>query len=437
MNVETISNRMIHELVLDQSPSRHWLAFPPRQWREQIPELVRSTNLGLALLTRNHARRNREWIAQDLRPIQPAVGGRQFGPLEDLLLVRIAPEVEATAAGRLLAEFSPTSSQVVISVVLGSGPAAGRWVGQVWESGMTYSLDGFRLVGPGMHLVTLEPPNDQEFSESDVLHGPGSRTRGALGEAVWQRIRSSSVAVIGCGRNGSAAAMILTMLGVRRVTLIDDDRDEANGLDATLGASPEGIGQFKVMNRSSALQRLRPDDFEVAPVCSSLLDPGVVHQLRDVDLIVTCVDQDAPRLAAAMIANRLGKLHLDIGTGVLATEEGLQAGGDVRLLLPGVSCVACHGGLGDPDTARYEVAAPAGALRRGPRRAWFEQRAGSLLTINLVAVNVGIQLWLDLLASRVTESRWCRLDWNNRGELQVTTVTSPRAVCPICRSTEA
>ncbi len=186
---------------------------------------------------------------------------------------------------------------------------------------MIYSLDGFRLVGPGMHLVTLEPPSDQEFSESDVLHGPGSRTRGAFGEAAWQRMRSSSVAVIGCGRNGSAAAVILTMLGVRQVTLIDDDRDELNGLDATLG-----------------------------------------------------------------------------------------------------------------DVARYEVAAPAGALRRGPRQAWFEQRAGSLLTINLVAVNVGIQLWLDLLAGRVTESRWCRLDWNAQGELHVQTVTSLSSGCPICRN---
>ncbi len=434
MNVEPISDRVIHELELDQSPFRHWLSFPPRQWREQIPELVRSTNLGLARLTRNHTRSKREWIAQALRPIEPAVRGRQFGPLDDLLLLQIEPEIAAHAAGRLLADFSPTSSQVVISLVLGSGPAAGRWVGQVWESGMIYNLDGFRLVGPGMHLVTLEPPIDPVISESDVLHGPGSRTRGALGEAVWQRVRSSSVGVIGCGRNGSAAAMDLTMLGVRQVVLIDDDRDEPNGLDATLGASPEGIGQFKVMNRSSALQRLRPDDVEVTPVCSSLLDPGVVDQLRDVDLIVTCVDQDAPRLAAAMIANRLGKLHLDIGTGVLATEGGLQAGGDVRLLLPGVSCVACHGGLVDLDVARYEVAAPAGALRRGPRQAWFEQRAGSLLTINLVAVNVGIQLWLDLLAGRVTESRWCRLDWNDRGELHVQTVTSPSAGCPICRN---
>jgi hypothetical protein len=435
VNAGTISDRTVHERVLDQSRARHWLAFPPRQWREQIPELVRSTNLGLALLTRNHTRSNREWIAQDLRPIQPATRGLQFGPLEDLLLLRIAPEVAATAAERLLAEFSPTSSQVVISLVLGSGPAAGRWVGQVWESGKIYTLDGFRLVGPGMHVVALEPPNDQAFSEFDVLYGPGSRTRGALGEAVWQRVRSSAVAVIGCGRNGSAAAMILTMLGVRRITLIDDDRDEAHGLDATLGANPEGIGQFKVTNRSSALQRLRPDDLQVIPVCSSLLDPGVVDQLRDVDLIVTCVDQDAPRLAAAILANRFGKLHLDIGTGVLSSEQGLRVGGDVRLLLPGMSCVVCHGGLGDLDVARYEVAAPAGALRRGPRRAWFEQRAGSLLTINLVAVNVGIQLWLDLLAGRVTESRWCRLDWNDRGELQVQTVTSLGTACSVCGNT--
>src|SRR5262249_47105391 len=146
---------------------------------------------------------------------------------------------------------------------------------------------------------------------------------------------------------------------------------------------------------------------------------GVGDQLCQVDLIVTCVDQDAPRLAAAMLANRWGKVHLDIGTGIMETESGRRAGADIRLLLPGEACVVCLGGLGNLEEARYEVAAPYGALRRGRRLAWFEQRAGSLITINQVAVNLGIQVWLDLLAGRLTGSRWCRLEWNQRGELQV------------------
>jgi molybdopterin/thiamine biosynthesis adenylyltransferase len=284
-----------------------------------------------------------------------------------------------------------------------------------------------------MHLVTREPSADRDISESDLLHGRWSRTRSALGDAVWQRVRSSTVAMIGCGRNGSAAAMILTMLGVAGIVLIDSDREELHNLDATLGADPEGIGDLKVANRSAALRRLRPDDLEVTAIGASLLDPGVAERLRRVDLIVTCVDEDAPRLAAAMIANRLGKVHLDIGTGVLVDRDGRHVGGDIRLLLPGDACVQCLGGLADPERARYEVAAPPGALRRGPRQAWFQQRAGSLITINLVAVNAAIQLWLDLLAGRVTESRWCRLEWSQRGEVQVRQTQPTSDECSLCR----
>jgi len=413
---------------------RSMLVLSPHVWREQIPQLVSSGgNLGIANLTRNDSDFAREWIVHDLRAMQPAAHGRQFGPLEDLLLVRIASHVTLGDGVRLVSEFEPSSSQVVVGLVLGSGSAAGRWVGLIWESGETRVLDGFRLVGPGMRRVTLESPPHDTASKAEVLHGRSSRTRGALGQEVWQRVRSSRVAIIGAGRNGSAAALTLTMLGVAGIVLIDADRDEIHNLDATLESVPEGIGLFKAINRVEALRRFRPDDLEALPICRSLLDPGVSDELRGVDLVVTCVDQDAPRLAAATVANRLGKVHLDIGTGVFVNRQERHVGGDIRLFLPGEACVQCLGGLADPEQARYEVSAPAGALRRGPRQEWFEQRAGSLITINLVAVNVGIQLWLDLLAGRVTESRWCRLEWTQRGELRVQEMQRPTGACSICR----
>jgi molybdopterin/thiamine biosynthesis adenylyltransferase len=412
---------------------RSSLVLLPRCWREQIPELASSGGLGLASLTRNHTESTYEWIAHDLRPIPRDPQGRQFGPLEDLLLLQVLPQVAADSALRLLAAFAPLPSQVVISLVLGFGHAAGHWVGQVWELARIRRLDGFRLVGPGMPFVTSEPLRPRAGLESDAVQGRWSRTRGALGDEVWQRVHRSTIGVVGAGRNGSAAAMTLTLLGVPTLILIDDDRDELPNLDATPGATPEGLGQFKALNRSAALRRLRPTDLEVIPVCRSLLDLGVSDHLCPVDLIVTCVDQDAPRLAAAMMANRWGKVHLDIGTGILTTGSGPQAGADIRLLLPGEACVVCLGGLANLEEARSEVAAPYGALRRGRRLAWFEQRAGSLITINQVAVNLGIQLWLDLLAGRVTGSRWCRLEWNPRGELQVRQMQTTTEECSLCR----
>jgi molybdopterin/thiamine biosynthesis adenylyltransferase len=409
----------------------YWLVLPPRAWREQISRIAQSGSLGVAHLARNFYADKRELIARELRPLATALRGRDFGPLDDLLLVWLQATIEVEDLHRLLARFTPSPRQLVAGLVLGREAAAGRWLGGVWDSGIVYPLEGLTLVGPGMRRITA---TQQSPEETGLAYERWSRTRGALGEAVWRRVRESCVAVIGAGRNGSIAVVTLAMLGVGRLILIDEDREELHNLDATLGANPDGLGQTKVVNRLSTLKDIRPDDLDVQALAHSVLHPGVAEVLRCVDLLVTCVDRDGPRLAAALIANRWCKIHLDTGTGVFVTGASRQMGADVRLLLPGEACVVCLGGLRNPGEAHYEVAAPSRTMLRGPRRAWHQQRAGSLVTLNQVAVNLGIQLWLDLLAGAVTESRWCRLEWGENGLPVMQHHTASEAVCAVCRN---
>jgi hypothetical protein len=129
----------------------------------------------------------------------------------------------------------------------------------------------------------------------------------------------------------------------------------------------------------------------------------------------------------------LGKPHLDIGSGVLRDGAGRRVGADVRLCLPGEACIACLGGLRDPDGAGRAVAAPPAALRRGPLRPWDEQRAGSLVTVNQIAVNLGVQLWLDLLAGRLGRSTWYHLRWGDDGVADLEAHQWPEPACRYCR----
>jgi hypothetical protein len=233
------------------------------------------------------------------------------------------------------------------------------------------------------------------------------------------------------------------MLGVSRFVLVDNDRDEWHNLSATIGATPRGIGRPKVTNRAEFLHDIRGPELEIVPLAASVLDAPALENLRSVDLIVTCVDRDAPRLAAALVANRLGKVHLDIGTGVLRAEPANAArsvarlGGDIRLCLPREACVACLGGLRRFDEAWYELTSPPGILSRGPRRRWNDERAGSLVTVNQIAVNLGIQMWLDLLAGRIATSRWCHLEWTKATAVpRIGIQTAADRSCAICRGGE-
>ena len=413
--------------------TNYWLVLPPRLRRQGLPLLARSRGLGIAPIVRNDFGGTRELIARDARPVAPAARGGDFGPVDDLLLVRPAARVDGAAASRLLADFDPTPRQLVAALVLGLGPAAGRWAGLVWDEGLLRPLLGLTLVGPRMARLAVA---GTAAPSPDALER-WSRTRGALGEATWRRVRDSRVAVVGAGRNGSAAALGLAMLGVSRLVLIDGDLEERHNLDATVGATPEGVGRPKVENRLRTLAAIRPDDLEVVAVPRPLRHAEAAEALRGVDLVVTCVDRDAARLEAARLANRWAKLHLDVGTGVFGAGRGRRMGGDVRLLLPGEACVNCLGGLRGPETGRAELEASGWAMRRGPRPEWHAARAGSLVTLNQIAVNLGLQAWLELLAGRRTTSCWLRLAWDGEGGPSLVTAGSPAARCRVCREEDA
>ncbi len=404
------------------------LVLAPQVWIQQLPHLATVGGVGVARVNRNALRSGTELIARSLDCLPAAPTTRDFGSLDQLLLVELAESVEGQDAQRMLLRFGPRPGQLVAALRLGRGPAAGGWLGSVHEYGRYFRLDEIQLVGPGMRRATLEAADPESPSDERW-----SRTRGALGDDVWQKVRRSRVAVIGASRNGSIAAFTFAMLGVRSLVLMDPDREEGHGLDATLGAEPEGIGRPKVVNRREALLRIRPDDLEVQPLALPFPHPDGDELLRAADLICTCVDRDAARLAAAQLASRWCKVHLDIGTGVFGTGTSRSLGADVRLLLPGQACVVCLGGLRNLDEAQYDVAAPPGALRRGPRPQWSEQRAGSLVTINAMACNLGIQMYLDLLAGRVTESRWCRIEFTADGRAMITDSKRPSESCSICR----
>ncbi|MBX7168080.1 MAG: ThiF family adenylyltransferase [Pirellulales bacterium] len=403
----------------------------PRVWQQDLLRLARGTRRGSALLEPNDWAGARELVCHRLTDAQRAA---DFAPRDDFLVIELADSVPAHAAERLLVNTQPLPTQCAVGVVLGTGPAAGQWNAAVDVGRRLAPLDRITLVGPSMRSIQLK---DRPALLDASTATRWSRTIGALGEDVFHRVRNSTVAVVGVGRNGSAAAWTLAMLGARRILLIDEDIDQLHNLDATVGAPLSGLGQPKVTNRASQLIQLRPDDLVIEPLRASIRHRVVMERLRGVDLLVTCVDSDVARLAAARLVNKpwLAKVHLDIGSGIFRDAGGeRRMGADLRLCVPGECCIACLGGLRQPDLAEDELSAPIGALPRQRPPRWDEDRAGSCITISQVSVNLGIQLWLDFLAGRVTESRWQRLEWSASGELSVTSQVLPGGViCPVCR----
>lgn len=418
------------------------LYLPPHCWQAEIPALFRERRRGSAELRRFGSADAAELVANHVRPWPTESSAAVLRPFDQRLVVEFSESLGADAGERLLDELAPQPDQLVVALTLGVGRSAGRWTGLVSDQGMRRTLDAFRFVGPKMRTFPDLPV--AKDGDDDPRHDRWSRMRGAVGERVLEQVRRSRVALIGASRNGSFAAFALAMLGVSRLVICDPDRDELHQLPATLGATLDGVGDWKVHNRAADLRRIRPEMIVDAFPCE-FPNRRMLAALQDVDLICTATDADLPRLAAARWANDHCRPHLDIGSGVFfagpsgrsSTAEDSQAerrmGLDVQLALPGQACVACLAGLREDATARSLLASPPGTLPPGPDRPWHAGRAGSLPTINAVAVNLALQMWLDLLAGTLPSSCWLRMEWTPDGIPNLTHRFQPAAICRVCR----
>jgi len=350
----------------------------------------------------------------------------------------------------------------VAHIVIGYGALEGRAWGvaraipaKSKDSYQRFAIvDSIILPGAGMHELKVSSPaqlNAVQRSQQPVLP-PNlerwSRTIGALGTRVWQRLTSLRIAIIGCGRTGSLIAATLVRMGIRNLTLIDPDTVEEHNLGEMDGVNDSDIGHTKVKALADFLQRHCASSHAETSI-RAVADPIVIAYgaALAADVIFSCVDSDAARLASGIIATLFHKVLVDIGTGIHFTTTHSQIrhppsairhrimGADIRLILPADGCLVCFGNLANYEEALAELS-QRNRKERTDRKYWWERRMGSLRTLNMLAASVAVQMLCDLAAARIRSSTWVHVQYDQsslvRMERIVRRASEAQVNCPLC-----
>jgi len=367
-------------------------------------------------------------LADELQLSAEIPTGLQRPPLDDWLVL-MNSDGTVPAADRLLALLQPRAGQVLVVLVLDrQHPERCHLLS--FMNGRASAVELCEISGAGMLQLKARAAAPDTVAPDARRR---SRTSGALGADLYDRLRQSIVTVVGAGRSGSQLCFLLAGLGVGRLRLIDADVLLPENLDGMPGLTTEDLYLNKAAVLARRLTAFQPD-LSVTCVEHQLPTREAAAQLlRPCSLMVSTVDNDAARLAVSLLANRTLTPHLDIGTLVRTDSGGRPSSyADVRLMLPG-TCVSCVGGLADPEAAFYALNAPDGSLQRGVPVDWSVQRAGSLVHLNTLACSLGAELWLRLLRGE-TESWWQRVTWEAGGELQVSgSAVGGHGKCVLCR----
>jgi len=320
---------------------------------------------------------------------------------------------------------------------LGAGHELGAFTGIYASEDQIVPVRRLCLVGAGMarfDAVDFVQPV-HEFVPKEAARW--SRLIGALGGSeIWRRLTELSLAVVGVGRSGSLVAASLARLGCRQVTLIDPDRVELHNVDAMDLVTSADIGCFKAEVVASRMRELNTR-LHVRSLTSSVFGSEAHTALKSAQVIICAVDNPAARLITGAMATVYLKPWLDIGSGVFRVRGGsdgtasdarlssLQMGADVRLILPGDGCILCWGGVANVAEALQTW----GQNRVIPE--WHAERAGSLRSLNMLAVATGLRWLEELVMGRLMASTWQRVEINGSGIAEWHTM--PRRADPACR----
>lgn len=227
-----------------------------------------------------------------------------------------------------------------------------------------------------------------------------ARLRGAFGDEAVERLRDSTVAVVGAGGTGSAVVEVLARAGVGRIIVIDPDRLEQSNLERVHGSWPAhaASSDFKVDVAREHVLAIDPD-IEVVACIGRIPQSEVVDLLVTADIAIGCTDRQHSRLALSDIATRYLLPAIDCGV-LLEGDEGHVTGQIMQLVrfLPSDPCALCRK-MVDPVRVAQEMmsaqerqarqAAAAEAARAGIDGEQYWAREPQLNTVGYLTTAAG------------------------------------------------
>ncbi|MEU4153304.1 ThiF family adenylyltransferase [Streptomyces sp. NPDC026659] len=172
------------------------------------------------------------------------------------------------------------------------------------------------------------------------------------------RLSAATVVVVGAGALGNAVVQALALAGVGRLLVCDPDVVAVSNLSRCPLFLPSDVGRPKAETVARTLGRLAPDTETSARVAPLVSGVGLA-ELRDADLVVSCLDSRAARVELATRCNLASATMLDGGTH--------EWGGQVSVHPPGGRCWGCghdQSSLFVQDSP-YSCAAPVRTLPEG------------------------------------------------------------------------
>lgn len=135
------------------------------------------------------------------------------------------------------------------------------------------------------------------------------RNQGIFTQNEQQRIRTSSILIVGCGGIGGMVAIMLARSGVTRFILVEFDIYEPSNMNRQVACFADTIGRNKAQVIKEHILKINPDS-DVAVYDKFLSHSEIADLIPRVDLVFPAADDFSFSIFVFRDARRLGKTAL-------------------------------------------------------------------------------------------------------------------------------
>jgi hypothetical protein len=266
--------------------------------------------------------------------------------------------------------------------------------------------------------------SENRFSRQELL----------FGEEGQRSLEAVSVAIVGLGGLGCHVNQQLAYLGVRALTLIDDDVITGSSLNRVVGAVPQDAdaGTLKVEVGRRVVDAI---DSTVGPNCIpyDFRTKEGFAAIQTSDFIFGCIDDDVARIALTELCAAFERRYFDLATDTGNNGANLWFGGRI-ILADGELCPVCVGAL-DQEAMR-ERTATEGERREderiyGVRRGALGDHGPAVVSLNAVVASLAVTEFMVAVTGLRDPQR--QMEYHGRRGIVTIPTDPPKPDCFYCK----
>lgn len=248
------------------------------------------------------------------------------------------------------------------------------------------------------------------------------------------KLSSTKVAIVGVGGLGSHVVQQLAFLGVRDITIIDEDVSDITNLNRLIGSHHnDHLSNLAKVAVTERMVREIDPTIKITKIEKNLISKESFNAVKNANYVFGCVDNDGPRLVLTELCSAYKLPYFDLASEIIPDSK-LSYGGRVCFSNEGQGCLACLDQISSEEVGEYFMSKESKDDRRKIYGLPVDEQQGSgpsVVTLNGIVASLATMEFM-VHVTGIRNAQRLVIYHGNYSKVTVS-IDKPKADCHYCK----